>query len=177
MGSNVEHLSIHDQDSILVAFIKPAKALQWVPMWNTWVFMIKIVVSLWRSLAFLSCVYSALHSRVNFSEHMTVSIDFSLKHMWHSRVEMEEEGEEGLDEGWRRGGRSGKRYGRGEEEEEREEKEDKREEGRLEDEPETLQELCQHQSLATLHTPIWDVYAVINTCSKWYAVTQILLCR
>ena len=36
-------------------------------------------------------LYLALHSRV--------SIDFSLKHMWHSRVEMEEEGEEGLDEG------------------------------------------------------------------------------
>ena len=37
-------------------------------------------------------LYSVLHSGVNFSEHMTVSIDFSLKHMWHSWVEMEEEG-------------------------------------------------------------------------------------
>ena len=62
--------------------------------------------------------------------------------------------EEGLEKGGKKdkGMEEGKR--RKEEEEGREEKEDKREEGRLEDEPETLQELCQHQSLTTLYTPI-----------------------
>ena len=57
MGTNVEHLSIHDQDSsIFVAFIKPAEATCMLMMLycltitsDTWVFMIKIVVSLWRS--------------------------------------------------------------------------------------------------------------------------------
>ena len=58
---------------------------------------------------------------------------------------------EGEEEGLEKGGKKDKGM---EEEEGREEKEDKREEGRLEDEPETLQELCQHQSLTTLYTPI-----------------------
>ena len=43
MSNCVEHFSIHDQDSILVPFIKPVKALPWVAIWNTLVFMIKIV--------------------------------------------------------------------------------------------------------------------------------------
>ena len=67
--------------------------------------------------------------------------------------------EEGEEEGLERSGKD-KGEGKRRREERKKEKIRKREDRRLEDEPETLQELCQHQSLAALYTPIQDVHAV-----------------
>ena len=95
------------------------------------------------------------------------------------RREEKNEGKECLDGGGRRGG-SGKSGKDKNEKEGKRREERKKEEGRRK----VSQKPCRScvsinllQPCVHLYEMYTDVHAVINTCSKWYVVAQILLCR